>query len=97
MGNGASTKSSTDDEGGEAGEAGASGSLNSASMRAISDDAVKRGTVGYRGETVDGVKEGRGVFIYENGDMYKGFWAKNKKDGKGFYRCFISSILSPLI
>ena len=65
------------------------GGLNTPSMWALGADALKEGTVGYRGETVDGVKEGRGVFIYDNGDMYKGFWRQNKKDGKGYYRYIV--------
>ena len=30
-----------------------------------------------------GEKDGKGYFIYANGDLYEGYWSKNKRNGKG--------------
>lgn len=48
-----------------------------------SNDVV---TVGYVGEVdAKGKKNGRGTFIYANGDRYEGDWIHNKKHGVGTY------------
>lgn len=52
---------------------------------AYSDNAAINGYVGdYNEET--GEKEGHGIFIYENDDMYTGNWKNNKKHGYGEYK-----------
>lgn len=58
----------------------------------FTDDGMKRvikhfvnldGT--YEGEinSNTGEKDGKGYFIYANGDLYEGYWCKNKRNGKG--------------
>ena len=39
----------------------------------------------YNGETKDGKRHGRGIYIYPNGDSYDGEWRKSKKYGQGVY------------
>ena len=39
----------------------------------------------YIGQILNGLREGRGIYYYKNGDRYEGFWKNNKKDGKGIY------------
>ena len=39
----------------------------------------------YHGQTFGGMKEGYGVYYYENGDKYDGNWKNDKKEGKGYY------------
>ena len=41
----------------------------------------------YYGDTdFKGAKNGHGMFLYGNGDMYEGEWKKDKKHGFGEYR-----------
>ncbi|MBP5406020.1 hypothetical protein J6Z19_02590 [bacterium] len=40
---------------------------------------------GYYGETVDGVREGKGKLVTENNDLYDGNWKNGKKHGQGIY------------
>ena len=37
----------------------------------------------YDGEVVDGKREGYGTITYPDGTIYKGFWHKDKRNGKG--------------
>ena len=37
----------------------------------------------YRGQIVNGLKEGRGIFYWNNGDKYEGDWKSDKPEGKG--------------
>ena len=37
----------------------------------------------YIGQLVNGVKEGKGIFHYNNGAIYEGEYKNNKKEGKG--------------
>ena len=39
----------------------------------------------YKGETKNGQRHGRGLYLYPNGDMYDGEWRKSRKYGKGVY------------
>ena len=39
----------------------------------------------YQGETKNGKRHGRGVYLYPNGDMYDGEWRKSRKYGRGVY------------
>jgi hypothetical protein len=42
----------------------------------------------YRGEIVDGLRNGFGTYFYQNGERYEGDWLKNVKQGRGtfFYK-----------
>ena len=40
---------------------------------------------GYYGETVNGVREGKGKLVLENGDFYEGHWENGRKHGQGIY------------
>ena len=40
---------------------------------------------GYYGQTVDGIREGKGKLVTENGDFYDGEWKNGKKQGQGVY------------
>ena len=39
----------------------------------------------YEGEWNDGLKQGQGVYVWENGDRYEGAFAGDRPDGKGKY------------
>ena len=39
----------------------------------------------YEGEWNDGLKQGQGVYMWENGDRYEGHFAADRPDGKGKY------------
>ena len=39
----------------------------------------------YVGEFKNGLKHGKGIFYYSNGDKYKGEWKNNYRDGKGAF------------
>lgn len=45
----------------------------------------ERSAPGYTGETVNGVREGKGRLVLENGDIYEGNWENGKKSGHGIY------------
>ena len=51
----------------------------------ICEILLKKGNSGYQGEMVNGVREGKGTYCFENGDKYEGFWKNNKMEGKGVY------------
>lgn len=40
----------------------------------------------YKGNFVDGRKEGNGVYIDSNGNTYEGNFVKNLKHGKGTFK-----------
>lgn len=40
---------------------------------------------GYYGETVNGIREGKGRLVTENSDFYDGEWKNGKKHGHGIY------------
>lgn len=40
---------------------------------------------GYYGEIFDGLRDGKGKLILENGDVYEGHWKEGQKDGHGIY------------
>lgn len=39
----------------------------------------------YNGETLFGLRHGKGVYYYKNGDIYDGQWQRGKKCGYGVY------------
>ena len=39
----------------------------------------------YVGQVVNGLKEGKGIMYYNDGDRYEGEWRNDKKEGKGIY------------
>ena len=39
----------------------------------------------YVGQVVNGLKEGKGIVYYNDGDRYEGEWKNSKKEGKGIY------------
>ena len=39
----------------------------------------------YVGQVVNGLREGKGIEYYNDGDRYEGDWRNDKKDGKGIY------------
>lgn len=39
----------------------------------------------YDGETLLGMRHGKGVYYYKNGDIYDGEWKHGKKHGYGVY------------
>ena len=41
--------------------------------------------LGYTGEWKDGKKNGKGVYVYQNGHKYDGEWKDNKRNGFGKY------------
>ena len=51
----------------------------------ICETLLKKGNSGYQGEMVNGVREGKGTYSFENGDKYEGLWKNNKMEGKGVY------------
>lgn len=41
--------------------------------------------VSYEGNFVDGMRQGQGVIVWQNGDRYEGNWENNKMNGQGTY------------
>ena len=39
----------------------------------------------YVGQVVNGLKEGKGIYYWNDGDRYEGDWRNDKKEGKGIY------------
>ena len=39
----------------------------------------------YIGNVINGLKEGRGIMYYNNGDRYEGYFKNNNREGKGTY------------
>ena len=39
----------------------------------------------YVGQVVNGIKEGKGIMYYNDGDKYEGDWRNVNKEGKGIY------------
>ena len=39
----------------------------------------------YKGQLKNNLRDGKGTFIYKNGDKYEGDWKNGKKDGRGIY------------
>ena len=39
----------------------------------------------YVGQVVNGKKDGKGIYYYNEGDIYEGEWRNGKKEGKGIY------------
>ena len=52
----------------------------------ICEKLLKKGESGYQGEMVNGKKEGKGTYLFKNGDKYEGYWKNNKMEGKGVYQ-----------
>ncbi len=43
----------------------------------------KNGYIKYDGDFVNGKKEGKGKYVWEDGEYYIGQWLNNQKHGKG--------------
>jgi hypothetical protein len=57
------------------------------SMKNISSHIVKKYKNGkYIGDYLNGKREGKGVYKYNNGDIYEGEYKNDLKDGEGTYR-----------
>ena len=39
----------------------------------------------YKGQFINGKKEGEGIYNYKNGDIYNGNWKNDNKEGEGKY------------
>ena len=39
----------------------------------------------YIGQVVNGIREGKGILYWNDGDRYEGEWRNDKKEGKGIY------------
>ena len=39
----------------------------------------------YEGQTINGKKEGKGIYIYQNGCKYEGYFKNDKKEGNGIF------------
>lgn len=61
------------------------GEQNDLLQNSSSPSKSKKIVAGYSGETLNGVREGRGKLITKNGDVYEGYWKKGKKEGHGIY------------
>ena len=46
---------------------------------------VEKPKPGYYGETFDGLRDGKGKLVLENGDIYEGHWREGRKEGHGIY------------
>ena len=51
-------------------------------MRIIDTIYYKNGSR-YKGELLNGEKDGKGTYYYTNGNKYEGEWRNDAKDGKG--------------
>ncbi len=40
----------------------------------------------YSGQWLNNLKEGKGIFTWQDGDQYDGDWAQNKRNGDGIYK-----------
>ena len=49
------------------------------------DQEVQYDNGRYVGQIVNGIKEGKGTYYWNDGDRYEGEWKKDKKEGKGTY------------
>ena len=60
------------------------------SINDLSNFTTKQYTQGslYKGQMVNGLRCGYGIYYYSNGNYYKGYWKDGKKDGEGvYYQC----------
>ena len=39
----------------------------------------------YKGDIINGKREGKGIIYYIDGDIYEGEWKNGKREGKGIY------------
>ena len=39
----------------------------------------------YIGQVINGIREGKGIFYWNDGDRYEGEWKNDKREGKGIY------------
>ena len=39
----------------------------------------------YVGQIINGLREGKGIFYWNDGDRYEGDWRNDKREGKGIY------------
>lgn len=44
----------------------------------------------YTGLFKNGLPEGKGKYIYKNGNIYKGYWKNGHKDGKGEFKYYVN-------
>lgn len=59
------------------------GNPNSKGHSAKDDDLVT--VKKYNGDTKNGKRHGRGIYMYPNGDIYDGGWRKSRRYGYGVY------------
>jgi hypothetical protein len=59
-------------------------STNQNSVIIIKEIKYNDGAI-YKGQTVNGVRQGKGLLIFANGDKYDGDWKDDKRTGKGTY------------
>ena len=51
----------------------------------VCETLLARKKTGYQGDLVNGVRQGKGKYYFENGDKYEGDWKNNKMEGSGIY------------
>ena len=51
----------------------------------INNQEIKYNDGKYIGQVLNGLREGKGIMYYNNGNRYEGYWRNNKKEGKGIY------------
>lgn len=54
-------------------------------MKGICNLVYEISVTRYEGEFKDGFREGKGVFIWPDGERYEGEFVKSKRQGRGVY------------
>ncbi|KAJ9470717.1 Phosphatidylinositol 4-phosphate 5-kinase 7 [Diplonema papillatum] len=52
---------------------------------AVCVEGASHGAARYTGDVVNGVREGRGIMTYANGEVYIGEWSAGRREGRGVY------------
>ena len=63
----------------------------------INNQELKFSNGKYIGEVVNGIKEGKGIIYWNNGDRYEGEWRNDRMDGKGIYYFLLLLIILLII